>query len=62
MTYCYYQGKPTVVPLHALLPVLLYLTGLLTRSTYILTRPPSETAVRYAVLGAKRWRRYDFPS
>jgi len=45
-----------------LLLALLYLTGSLTRSTYILTRPPSETAVRYAVLGAERWRRHVFPS
>jgi hypothetical protein len=42
MTYCYYQGKPTVVPctVACLLLVPLYLTGLLTRSTYnILTLP-----------------------
>jgi hypothetical protein len=33
MTYCYYQGDTVA----CLLPVLLYLTGSLTRSTYILT-------------------------
>ena len=37
MTYCYYQGKPTVVPLHACYWYC-YITGSLTRSTYILTQ------------------------
>ncbi len=41
MTYCYYQGQQAYSSTVAcLLLVLLYLTGLLTRSTYILTRPP----------------------
>jgi hypothetical protein len=35
MTYCYYQGKPTVVPLHACYWYCYILQGCLTHTTYI---------------------------
>ncbi len=48
MTYCYYQGKPIVVRLHACYwQLLLYLTGLLTRSTYILTEQNLHLHLHY---------------
>ncbi len=54
MTYCYYQGKPTVVPLHTCYRYcyLLHLTGLLTRSTYILTPVRKQTQVEYTIGGS----------
>ncbi len=67
MTHCHYQGKPTVVPSHACYRYcyILHLTGLLTRSTYILTKPQGQIDVQsskclgkdlFPTLGTQRLR------
>jgi hypothetical protein len=54
MTYCYYQGKAHSCTVACLLLVLLYLTGLLTRSTYILTRSPVRDGSALRCLGRRK--------